>query len=141
MKRTSLGSFADTGWVLSVDVAVPLFNRGQMDVANASAAIGRVGAEQEALRLQIQQDVRVAYTAASLRRRQVDEYLRESAETSQALARIAQLAYEEGELGILELLDAYRVSRGARLRVVDLLASVRYAEIELDRAVSEEVLP
>ena len=141
MKRTSLGSFADTGWVLSVDVAVPLFNRGQTNVANASAAIGRVGAEQEALRLQIQQDVRVAYTATSLRRRQVDEYLRESAETSQALARIAQLAYEEGELGILELLDAYRVSRGTRLRAVDLLASVRYAEIELDRAVGEEVLP
>ena len=141
MKRTSLGSFADTGWVLSVDVAVPLFNRGQADVAHASAAMSRVSAEQEVLRLQIQQEVRVAYTAASLRRRQVDEYLRESAETSQALARIAQLAYEEGELGILELLDAYRVSWDARLRAVDLLAAVRYAEIELDRAVGEEVLP
>ena len=141
MKRTALGAFADTGWALSVDVAMPLFNRGQTDVARASAVIGRVGAEQEALRLQIQQEVRVAYTAASLRRRQADDYLRESAETSQTLARIAQLAYQEGEQDILELLDAYRVSLGARVRAVDLLASVRYAEVELDRAVGEEVLP
>ena len=140
MKRAALGAFTDTGWALSVDVAMPLFNRGQTDVARASAAIGRVGAEQEALRLHIQQEVRVAYTAASLRRRQADEYLRESAETSHALARIAQLAYQEGEQGILELLDAYRVSLGARVRAVELLASVRYAEIELDRAVGEEVV-
>ena len=141
MKRTSLGSLADTGWTLSVDVTVPLFNRGQTDTAHARAAIGRVGAEQEALRLQIQQEVRAAYVAASVRRQQVDDYLREAAETSHELARIAQLAYEEGEVGILELLDAYRVSRDARLRAVDLLASVRYAEIELDRTVGEEVLP
>ena len=57
------------------------------------------------------------------------------------LSRITRLAYQEGEVGILELLDSYRVTRQSLLRLLELEALAKEAQVELDRAVGEEVLP
>jgi outer membrane protein TolC len=46
--------------------------------------------------------------------------------------RIAQVSYDAGERGILELLDALRVSSSARVRQAALDAAAREAEIELE---------
>jgi cobalt-zinc-cadmium efflux system outer membrane protein len=48
------------------------------------------------------------------------------------IERIAQVSYDAGERGILELLDAYRTGASARLRQAVLDAAVRQAEIELE---------
>ncbi len=52
--------------------------------------------------------------------------------------RIATVAYQEGEIGILQLLDAYRVQRQAQLRLVEIQAAVKEAQIEVERVVGEE---
>ncbi|MEX2262716.1 MAG: hypothetical protein WD696_12240 [Bryobacteraceae bacterium] len=78
--------------------------------------------------------------ALNVRQRARDEYRRELAETGPELVRIATVAYQEGEIGILQLLDAYRVQRQARLRVLAIQAAVKDAQIELERAVGEEVV-
>ena len=70
-----------------------------------------------------------------------EQHIRQLGAPTQRLADIAQLAYQEGELGILELLDAYRVGLFSRLRSVELLGAARKAEIELDRAAGQEVIP
>ena len=48
------------------------------------------------------------------------------------IERIAQVSYDAGERGILELLDAYRTGASARVRQAALDAAVRQAEIELE---------
>jgi cobalt-zinc-cadmium efflux system outer membrane protein len=48
------------------------------------------------------------------------------------IERIAQVSYDAGERGILELLDAYRTSSSARVRQAALDAAAREAEIELE---------
>jgi outer membrane protein TolC len=48
------------------------------------------------------------------------------------IERIAQISYDSGEAGILELLDAFRTSSSARVRQVMLDRAVREAEIELE---------
>jgi outer membrane protein TolC len=48
------------------------------------------------------------------------------------IERIAQVSYEAGERGILELLDGYRTSASARVRQAELDAAAREAEIELE---------
>ena len=54
------------------------------------------------------------------------------------LERIAQVSYDAGERGILELLDAYlEQRRGQRRPLLD--AAVRYAEIELELASGWEI--
>ena len=48
------------------------------------------------------------------------------------IERIAQVSYDAGEQGILELLDAYRTTSATRIRQAELDAAVREAEIELE---------
>ena len=52
---------------------------------------------------------------------------------------IAQVSYDAGERGILQLLDAYRTALAARLRQIDLDLAARRAEIELEFASGWEI--
>ena len=62
-------------------------------------------------------------------------------EPAAELVAIADAAYEEGEYGILELLDAHRVTLGAQLRLLELSAAARGAGIELDRVIGGATTP
>jgi outer membrane protein, heavy metal efflux system len=75
-----------------------------------------------------------------MRRQAAAEYRLRFEQEGSELERIAQTAYQEGELGILELLDAYRVSRQSSLRALELFAASKQAEIELERAAGTPVL-
>ena len=55
------------------------------------------------------------------------------------VSRITRIAYDEGEVGILELLDSLRVTRLANLRVLELQAGIREAQIELERVLGFEL--
>ena len=57
------------------------------------------------------------------------------------LRRIAQLAYDEGESGILELLDAHRTALAMQLRALAARYEAKTAEIDLNRAIGIEVKP
>ena len=141
LKRAGPAAARDTGYAVTATVALPLFNRGDAQVARAEAARARAHAEQEALGARIDSDVRVAHAAASRYHDLVDRYRAGSVDRADELAAIATAAYEEGEFGILELLDAHRATLGARLRLLELSAAARRAAIELDRAVGREVAP
>ena len=73
-----------------------------------------------------------------LRRAQMDAYRRSVADTAEPLVATARVGYEEGELGILELLDATRQAVDARLRSLEASALARRAAIDLDRAIGRE---
>jgi cobalt-zinc-cadmium efflux system outer membrane protein len=60
---------------------------------------------------------------------------------SDELMEIAEVAYREGEVGILELLDAARTTSRARLRRVDLSLEARLAQIAVERAVGDVLWP
>ena len=140
-KRTGSTAVRSSGYAVTATVAVPLFNRGQAQVARAEAARGRTDAERQALGTRIESEVRVAHAAASRYRELAASYRAGSVERAAELAAIATAAYEEGEYGILELLDAHRVTLGAELRWLDLSAAARRAAIDLDRAIGGETTP
>jgi cobalt-zinc-cadmium efflux system outer membrane protein len=60
-----------------------------------------------------------------------ERYRAEGLNSAAQIERIAQVSYDAGERGILELLDAYRLAAAARLRQTALDLAVREAEIEL----------
>ena len=140
-KRSSVGETTKAGYVFSVDLAIPLFDRGQSAAAVARAQMTRAEAEAAALRLRIEADVRTAHAALALRDEQANRYRQSVAETAEPLAEIGRIGYQEGELSILELLDAERQALEARLAALDLSALARKAAIELDRIVGAEVRP
>jgi outer membrane protein, heavy metal efflux system len=141
LKRSATTTAADSGSVFSVDVAVPLFNRGQSAVALATARAAQADAQRAFLRLRIETDVRDAHLALTMEQARAARYRESIVETAEPLAAIARLAYEEGELSILELLDANRQVTEARLRVLEMAAAARLAAIELDRVTGFEVTP
>jgi outer membrane protein TolC len=65
----------------------------------------------------------------------------EAASPADELARIAEVAYTEGEVGILELLDAHRTAARARVRAIDMRLAARLAQVALERAVGDTIWP
>lgn len=141
LKRTGVSAARESGYAVTATLAVPLFNRGQAQVARAAAARARVDAERQALRGTIESEVRAAHVAAARYRALADRYRATSVEPAAELVAIADAAYEEGEYGILELLDAHRVTLDAQLRLLELSAAARRAVIELDRVLGGAVRP
>ena len=141
LKRSGSSAVRASGYAVTATVAVPLFNRGQAQVARAEAARARVVAERLVLGARIVSEVRAAYAAATRYGALADSYRVGSVERAAELAAIATAAYEEGEYGILELLDAHRVTLGAQLRLLALSAAGGRAAIELDRAIGGESAP
>ena len=130
-KSSSFG-LGDVGSVLMAQAVIPLFDRGRAERALAEARAARAEARVAALRLTIRAEIG-ALRAAVVERRETAERYRAAAVTSAAqIERIAQVSYDAGERGILELLDAYRIGAAARLRQAALDAATRQTEIELE---------
>lgn len=122
----------DVGSVLSVHLSLPLFDRARPERAQAEARRALVEARlvsfQHSLRAQV-----VALRAIVLERQRAADAYRASTSTSVTqLERIAQVSYDAGERGILDLLDAYRSSATARVRQALLDWAARSAEIDLE---------
>lgn len=141
LKRTGGPKARASGYVVTATVGVPLLNRGQEQVARAEAARGRTDAERQALGTRIESDVRVERATASQYRELADSYRTGSVDRAAELTEIATAAYEEGEYGILEVLDAHRVRLRSELRLLELSGAARRAMIELERAIGGQTTP
>jgi cobalt-zinc-cadmium efflux system outer membrane protein len=125
-------SNGERGGVIGVSLSLPLFDRAQPEWARAEALERQALAQAEALRAGISADVAALREVVLVRRAALQAYTQAAAGRAGELERIAQVSYEAGERGILELLDAYRSSATARLRATELEAALRRAEIELE---------
>ncbi|MDX2177961.1 MAG: TolC family protein [Bryobacteraceae bacterium] len=141
MKRANTGFANDTAYVAGISVPIPSFNRGQFEVARLSAEQRSLAAVRLAIEQRVRAEISGALEALATRRRALAEYRSTQLAGGAELVRIARIAYQEGEIGILELLDAVRVERLAQLRSIDLAAAVKNAQLELDRAAGLEVQP
>lgn len=121
----------DVGSVFSVQAVIPLFDRGRPERALAAARGSRAESQLEAFRLRVRAEI-VALRAAVVERRAAADRYRAAAASSAQVERIAEVSYEAGERGILELLDAYRSASIAEIRQTMLDAAARRAEIELE---------
>jgi cobalt-zinc-cadmium efflux system outer membrane protein len=138
LKRADDESGRERGGVFGVSVSLPLFDTGGREVARWQAERSRVEAE----RLSIEHQIRAAITRASealaLRQAAVSE---DAAGAGDELTQIAEVAYREGEVGILELLDAVRTASRARMRSIEVRLEARLAQIALERAVGDILWP
>lgn len=139
-KRADVGqNNIANGAVVGVTIPLPLFNKGQAEVARYSAEQERISARLQILTQQIRAAVEGTVRAFNVRVQARDRYRQQLADSGPELIKIATVAYQEGEIGILQLLDAYRSQRQAQLRMLDIQAAVKEAQIELERVVGEEL--
>jgi cobalt-zinc-cadmium efflux system outer membrane protein len=137
-KSTNIGG-GDLGSVFSVHVTVPLFDRAKPEQSLAEARRTLANAQLAALQASLRTRVVALHAIVSERRQAADRYRASTATNANQLERIAQVSYDAGERGILELLDAYRNSGAARIRQASLDAATRQAEIELERVSGWEI--
>jgi cobalt-zinc-cadmium efflux system outer membrane protein len=130
--KSSTAGGGDLGSVVTLQAVVPLFDRGRAERALAQARASQADSRLEALRLALRSEI-AALRAAVLERRETAERYRGAAVSSaNQIDRIAQVSYDAGERGILDLLDAFRIGSAARVRQTVLDLAVRQAEIELE---------
>jgi cobalt-zinc-cadmium efflux system outer membrane protein len=136
--KSSTAGSGDIGSVVTVHAAIPLFDRAHPERAMAAARVTQAEARAQSLRATLRGQVTALREAVIQRRAAADRYRAEAVETITQIERIAQLSYDAGERGILELLDAYRLGTSARVRQAALDLAVRQAEIELEFATGWE---
>jgi len=137
-KSSNIGG-GDIGSVFSVHVAVPLFDHAKPEQALAEARRARADAQITAVQASLRTRLAALRAIVSERRQAADSYRESTAANATLLERIAQVSYDAGERGILELLDAYRNSGAARIRQASLDVAARQAEIELERVSGSEI--
>jgi cobalt-zinc-cadmium efflux system outer membrane protein len=133
VKQVSSNSGSATGPVLSVGMRVPLFG-------GAGPAVRQAQARQRALAAELglaRREVDAAVAAAAARSEAAVEAAARAetaGDDARRLGPIAEAAYEGGETGVVELVDAYRAARDAELNIVDQLERAVRARIDLELA-------
>ena len=140
VKSSSVGG-GDLGSVVMVSASIPLFDRARPERALAAARAAQAEAQAAAFRMVLRGRIAALRVAVVERRQAAERFRSEAVRAADQIERIAQVSYEAGERGILELLDAYRVRSTARTRQAALDAAVREAEIELVFASGWELHP
>jgi cobalt-zinc-cadmium efflux system outer membrane protein len=138
LKRADDHAGRQRGSVIGVSVLVPLFDSGGREAARWTAERARVESERAAIEQQIRAEIARASEALTLRQAAVSG---DQEATGEELMRIAEVAYREGEVGILELLDAVRTASRARTRTIEIRLDARLAHIALERAVGDVLWP
>ena len=124
--------------MFGLSVSVPLFDTGGREAARWAAEGARIDAERASIENRIRSEIAAAAAVLSMRQVALSE---EQQGAADELMQIAEVAYREGEVGILELLDAVRAASRARVRAIDLRLDARLARIALERAVGETLWP
>lgn len=138
MKRADGASGRETGGVFGLSVSVPLFDAGGRESARWTAERARVEAERTSIEARIRSEIVGASEVLSIRQAALSQ---EQQGAADELLQIAEVAYREGEVGILELLDAVRTASRARIRNIELRLQARLAQIALERAVGDTLWP
>jgi len=134
---TTMGG--DLGSVIAVYATLPLFDRARPERALAAAQATQAEARVASFRAVLRGQAAALREIVILRRAATTRYRVEAVNRASQIERIAQVSYDAGERGILELLDAYRIGASARVRQVTLELAVRQAEIELEFATGWEI--
>ena len=140
MKRAGDDRDTRTGAVFGVSVAVPLFNRGTSEAARWTAERTRAEFERVSIETAIRAQVTRAFEELDVRRRTAPTVTAAVASANE-LITIADVAYREGDIGILQLIDAYRTAARARERAIEANLNLALSGIALERAVGVSLWP
>lgn len=123
-----------SGTLLELSLPLPAFDRGQAEAAAAGARRTRAEARYQRLLRRARAEVAGLWRQTRELDAATAEFRAEALAKSREVTEIAEAAYRAGELGILELLDAYRGLLEARLRALAMARDARASWIDLARA-------
>ncbi len=121
------------GFAAGISIPLPLFDRRRGAIQAAEADNRRAVAEMESVRRRISREVAEAHEAVTAVEEQLAILAPQLGAPAAASLRSAQVAYSEGEIPLLEWLDAVRAYHEAESAYSNLLAEflIRRATLEL----------
>lgn len=123
-----------SGAFLGVAVPIPVFNRNAGALAGAETRVETLETRLGLTRRQVENDLRRAVEHYESVKRRADLLTGDVLDGSSDLLQMAQVAYDLGEMDLLELLDAADALRGARNADAHLRADLWIAYYNLERA-------
>lgn len=132
-KRTSGPQGSGIGPYIVAGINLPLFDRNQAERDRAAAKVQVARSQYQLALLEAQGAVRGRWQELRQLIALAREVRHRDVAAARELVRTAKTAYEGGEIGILELLDAYREEADTLIRALQLEKRARQAHIKLER--------
>jgi outer membrane protein TolC len=132
-RRVETLGFEADGPQITVGATIPLFDRGSASLREARGRERSAAAELILARREVEAEI----AAADARLRGAIAAVGAAGAARQDAARLgatAETAYQSGEIGVTELVDAYRAARDAELSIIELTERAVLAAIELELA-------
>ncbi len=118
---------------LGVVMSIPLWDRRSGPVGEAAAQLNRARYELEAQQFSQQKQLEVAYQQYEIALAQVNALESGIVRQADEALKIAAAAYRFGERGFIEVLDAQRVYRAARVELIAARYELAAAWVEIER--------
>jgi cobalt-zinc-cadmium efflux system outer membrane protein len=134
-ERAAGGRETTSGFVLQLSLPVPIWDRRRA-ASSAFEAESRVrAADADRVRRDITREVETTWAATHAVQAQIEAIRPQLGEASRAALRAAEAAYSEGEISLVEWLDAVRAYQEAESRFAALQAEYVIQRAALERAV------
>lgn len=117
----------------SVGMQLPLLDQRSGPIAEAQAEVERLRVRLEGRQSELRQQILLAWRALDIARLRVEALSQGVLREAESALRVAQAAYRFGERGILDVLDAQRVLRGARADLLEARFQLQSARISLEQ--------
>jgi len=128
---------SETGGVFSVGIEVPLFDRGRQRRAAAEAGAGAKSAETALALARLESEARAVLQELQARRQAALAMRDATTDDADSLPAIAEAAYRAGEIGVMNLIDAWQTELDLQLQALELEYAARLAAIELTQLTGE----
>lgn len=131
--RTDLERYPDVpNFRFGIDIPIPLWNRREGPIAQAVAGLKQAQAQRRWRELELIAALEGAFQRYRSAHEQVLAFEQGILAEAEAALKAAQAAFQLGERGILEVLDAQRLLRGVRLDYVHAIFDRQAALVDLD---------
>lgn len=138
-KRAEDPLVSDRGLVWGFGLSIPIFDRGQHRRAAAAAKVSEADIRARLAEAEVLLEVESSFARYARIRERSEAYERGVFAKAGRIAETAYLAFEAGEMTLLEYLDAVRTALDAHLRRSDLRAAYTKARIALEAATGAPV--
>ena len=133
LKRVDDGIGTSYGPVISLGVSLPIWNGGGAEVRRSEALRSARESELLIARRRVEAE-RAAAAGRASAARDAAVMAVQAREDAGRLGTIADTAYQSGEIGVVELLDAYQAARDADLSIIALALDAALAAVAYDLA-------
>lgn len=131
--RTDYERYPDVpNFRVGIDIPIPLWNRREGPIAEAQANLREASANEQLRRIELLAALEGAYRRLEEAEEQIRAFEKGVLPEAEAALRAAQTAFQLGERGILEVLDAQRLLRSARVELLNARFDRQAALIDLD---------